>query len=118
MQLLSWLQGFAVALVALNVVATIVLLFASGVSWRQCAVQTVIVWLLPVLGALLVLHLHVDALSRPVRRRRLSPKAAHPYVTQALEAEARLADHAARAELEHSVIDTLSHSDGGAGDGH
>jgi len=107
------LQGLLVALVFLNIVATGSLLFALGTSWRQVAAQAAVVWLLPVAGALLVLHLHWDVFSRTSRPTSLSPKAPHLYVAQSLEAEARTADHAARAVIEHEVADALSHSDGG-----
>jgi hypothetical protein len=113
MQQTSLLEGLLVALVLLNIVATCALLFASGTSWRQVAAQVAVVWLLPALGALLVLHLHWDVFSRSNRVSSLSSKAPHLYVTQVLEAEARTADHAARAAVEHAVADTLSHSDGG-----
>jgi hypothetical protein len=112
MQTISLFQGLAVALAFLNVVATGVLLFAPGASWRQVAAQTAVIWLLPVVGALLVLHLHSDAFFRTSRLSTLSPRAPHLYVAQTLEAEAHTADHATRAVIEHDVVDTLSHSDG------
>lgn len=113
MQQASLLQGLLVVLVLLNVVATGALLFAPGASWRQVAAQAAIVWLLPVVGALLVLHLHWEIFFRAGSRSSLSPEAPHAYVAQALEAEAQAATHAARAVIEHEVMDTLSHSDGG-----
>jgi len=113
MQPASLFQGLVIALVFLNVVATGALLFAPGASWRQVAAQAAVVWLAPVIGAVLVLHVHWDVFSRTSRLSRLSARAPHLYVTQTLEADARAADHAARAVIEHEVVDTLSHSDGG-----
>ena len=117
MALLEWLEDLAYALVVLNAIATLVLWRAHGASVRQRFAQTAVIWLVPVVGALLVLHLHHTGWAPARRGSSLSPKGAHLYVAQSLEAEARLASHAARASLEHSAVEALSHSDGGA-DGH
>jgi len=113
---MEWLKGIAVAILLLNTAATVILFFAPGASWLQRFAQTLVIWLLPLVGALLILHLHLEFKDRGSYN--LAVRFSHPYVSQPLEAEARVANHAARAEFEHVVGESLSHSDGGAADGH
>jgi hypothetical protein len=117
-QLLTWLYALGTALVVINTIATLALWFGSGASLQQRLGQTLVIWLLPAVGGLLVIHLHWEAASLRGRKTSLSPKAPHQYVSQTLEAEARIANHATDTAIEHSVVEAFSDSSGGAADGH
>ena len=111
-----------VALVAasLDVVATVCLVRTTQLTRFQKVAQGLIVWLVPVIGALVALHLLVESDPDVVRRRWLANDKINAYLLQVLRLEARTADREAAQEVEQFAVDAFSghtsHSDqGGAG---
>ena len=113
----------AIAIVALGISwwGTRVLLKQSDVPAVQRRLQLVLIWVVPVIGALLVIEIH-----RPSRRRRskfVTADEINPMLNQALQPLAKDATHAAESFIEQEVFDAVQDhfTDSGgadAGSGH
>lgn len=103
----------------LDVVATICLLRTEQLSRFQKLAQGAFVWLLPVIGALLVLRLLAESDPDLVRQRWIPNNTVNSYVLQALGVEARVVDRAVGQEIEQFATDALTghsgYSDSGGG---
>jgi len=113
----------AIALVAasLDVVATVCLVRTVQLTRFQKAAQGAIVWLVPIVAALVVLHLLVESDPDVVRQRWIPNDTINAYLLQVLGLEARAFDRAAVQEIENFAIDALSghtsNSEQGTADG-
>ena len=113
----------AIALVAasLDVVATACLVRTEQLSRFQKVAQAVIVWLVPIVGALVVLHLLVESDPDLVRQRWIPNDTINTYVLQVLGLEARAFDRLVEQEIRDLAIDAFAshatHSDQGAAGG-
>ncbi len=112
-------------MVLLNVVATASLVRTTQLTAIQKIIQSAVVWLIPLLGARLVLHLLDESDPDVVRHRWIPNDTINAYVFQALNIEAQAIDRAVEQEIEQTIYDSasehVSHSaDGhsGGGDGH
>jgi hypothetical protein len=110
--------GIIVALlvVAANLLATVALFRTSGLTRFQKVAQGVIVWMLPFIGAFLVLHLigQSDRVAIPVW---IPDPAINRYVFELLGIEGKVAERAAEHVVEQTIINSISehmsHSGGG-----
>lgn len=114
----------AIAVVALGISwwGTRVLLSQSDVPPVQRRWQLVLIWIVPVIGALLVIEMY-----RPARWRRskfVTANEINPMVNQALQPLAKDATHAAESFIEQEVFDAIHDhftdsggSDAGSGHG-
>jgi len=120
----------AIALVAasLDVVATACLVRTAQLTRFQKVSQGVIVWLVPIIGALVVLHLLVEGDPDVVRQRWIPNDTINAYLLQVLGLEARALERVAGQEIEQFAVDAVTgHSsysdtggtiDAGHGTGH
>ncbi|HJQ97667.1 MAG TPA: hypothetical protein VJ826_05085 [Candidatus Polarisedimenticolaceae bacterium] len=116
-----------VALLLINVVATVALYRTLQLSRRRKAAQGAFAWCIPFVGASLVLHLLADSDPDAVHERVIPNDTINAYVLQALGVQARVSLDATRSAIEHAIIDAVSshvdHSDApgvdssGGGDG-
>ena len=109
--------GFVVLIVVvLNLMATVALIRASGLTRFQKVAQAVIVWTLPFVGAFLVLHL-IGQSDRAVIPQWIPNPAINEYVFQLLGIEGKIEMRAAEHVVEQAIIDSISehmsHSSGG-----
>jgi hypothetical protein len=118
--------GFVVLIVVvLNLMATVSLIRANGLTRFQKGAQGVIVWMLPFVGAFLVLHL-IGQSDRAAIPEWIPDPAINRYVFDLLGIEGKVAERAAEHVVEQAIIDSISghisHSgageSGGADGGH
>jgi hypothetical protein len=114
---LLFLVTVAVVALLVNTRATYVLMTGDSATRAQKIVQTCIVWLLPILGALLMLALH-DRRIVPPSGAPLSADEINPLVNQALQPIAKTANRAAERVIQEEVLDAVTEqvSDTGAHD--
>jgi hypothetical protein len=115
-----YLAAIAAVWVGISCWGTLVLARQPDVPRLQRAGQLILIWALPILGALLVAELY-----GALRRRRLSAPNAdemNPLLNQALQPLARLETRAAISFIEKEVGDVVEHHfdghSGGGGEGH
>jgi hypothetical protein len=116
----------AVALLLINLMATVSLYRTRQLSRGQKIAQGAFVWCLPFVGASLVMHLLADGDPDVVHQRLIPNDTVNAYVLQLLGVEARASLDATQSAIEHTIVDALSShhgSDGGThsaggGDGH
>jgi hypothetical protein len=104
------------ALITANLMATVALVRTSGLTRFQKVAQGVIVWMLPLLGAFLVLHLigQSDCAAIPEW---IPDPAINRYVFELLGIEGKVAERAAEHVVEQAIIDSISeHMNRSSGD--
>ena len=110
--------GAFVALIvfAANLMATVALVRTSGLTQFQKVAQGVIVWVLPFVGAFLVLHL-IGQSDRAAIPEWIPDPAINRYVFELLGIEGKVAERAAEHVVEqtiiHSISEHMSHSSSG-----
>jgi hypothetical protein len=111
--------GVFVGLVVLllNLMATVSLIRTSALTRFQKIAQAIIVWLLPFIGAWLVLHL-IGQSDRAVIPEWIPDPAINRYVFELLGIEGKVAERAAEHVVEQAIIHSISehmshHSSGG-----
>ena len=111
--------GVFVGLIALllNLMATVSLVRTSALTRFQKIAQAIIVWLLPFIGAWLVLHL-IGQSDRAAIPEWIPDTAINRYVFELLGIEGKVAERAAEHVVETAIIDSISehmghHSGGG-----
>jgi hypothetical protein len=99
-----------IALVAtgLNVVASICLVRTEQLTRFQKIAQGVVVWLVPIVGALVVLHLLVESDPNMVRHRWIPNDTINAQLLQVLGLEARVIDRVAAQEIENFAVDIFT----------
>ena len=106
----------ALIVVVANLMATVALIRTSGLTRFQKIAQGVIVWMLPLVGAFLVLHL-IGQSDRAVIPQWMPNPAINEYVFQLLGIEGKIEMRAAEHVVEQAIIDSISehmsHSGGG-----
>jgi len=104
-------------LVAVNLMATVALVRTNGLTRFQKVAQGVIVWVLPFLGAFLVLHL-IGQSDRAAIPEWIPDPAINRYVFDLLGIEGKVAERAAEHVVEQAIIHSISEhiSHGGAGE--
>ena len=110
----------ALMLVLANLMATVALIRTSGLTRFQKIAQGVVVWLLPFLGAFLVLHL-IGQSDRAAIPEWIPDTAINRYVFELLGIEGKVAERAAEHVVEtaiiHSISEQMSHHSSGGGTG-
>jgi hypothetical protein len=120
--LVIYFSAIAVAAISISCWGTRVLLRQSDVPRHQRRWQLLLTWLVPVIGALLVIEMYRPARRFP-RRRFVTADEINPMLNQALQPLANDATRAAESFIEQEIFDaTLDHftdsaSHGGHGDG-
>lgn len=111
--------GAFVALIVImaNAMATVALIRTSGLTRFQKIAQGVIVWMLPIVGASLILHL-IGQSDRAAIPQWIPDPAINRYVFELLGIEGKVAERAAEHVVEQTIIDSISehmghHSSGG-----
>ena len=110
--------GVFVGLVVLllNLMATVSLIRTSALTRFQKIAQAIIVWLLPFIGAWLVLHL-IGQSDQAAIPQWIPDPAINRYVFELLGIEGKVAERAAEHVVEqtiiHSISDHMSHHGGG-----
>jgi hypothetical protein len=100
--------GFVVLIIAvLNLMATVSLIRTSGLTRFQKVAQGVIVWMLPFLGAFLVLHL-IGQSDRAAIPEWIPDRPINQYVFQLLGIEGKIAERAAEHVMEQTIINSIS----------
>jgi formate/nitrite transporter FocA (FNT family) len=90
---------------SLNVWATVVV--ARGdLSKEQRTAQLCFVWLLPIVGALMVLAISREG--KAIQKRGSGEEEPHMYVSQAARAQARVQQRAVEVELERAIVNSVS----------
>jgi hypothetical protein len=106
--------------VVANLMATVALIRTSGLTRFQKVAQGVIVWMLPLVGAFLVLHL-IGQSDRAAIPQWTPDPAINRYVFELLGIEGKVAERAAEHVVEQAIIDSISehisHSGGGDSSG-
>ena len=118
----GFLGLLALVVFSASLVATVSLIRTEQLTRFQKIAQTVIVWVVPIVGAWLVVYL-VSQSDRRVVPRWIPNDTINDYVYQLLGFEGKIALRAAEQELEHAVLDSLSghethvggHDPGGGG---
>jgi Tfp pilus assembly protein PilX len=97
-----YFASIALVAIGLSCWATRVLLGEPDVPRLQRGWQLVLIWVVPVVGAVLVVEMH-----RPSRRRRvfLTADEIHPMLNQALQPAANAATRAAEGFIEQEAFD-------------
>jgi hypothetical protein len=113
--------GFvALIVVVLNLMATVSLIRTSSLTRFQKIAQAIVVWMVPFVGALLVLHL-IGQSDRAAIPEWIPDPAINQYVFQLLGIEGNVAERAAEQAVEqtiiHSISEHMSHSSGGDSSG-
>jgi hypothetical protein len=107
---------FVLALVVANLLATVALIRTHGLTRFQKVAQGVILWILPFVGAFVVLHL-IGQSDRAAVPQWIPDPAINEYVFQLLGIEGKVAERAAEHVVEQTIIDSISghmsHSSGG-----
>jgi hypothetical protein len=106
-----------IIVVVVNLMASVALVRTSGLTRFQKVAQGVIVWLLPFVGAFLVLHL-IGQSDRAAIPQWIPDPAINRYVFELLGIEGKAAERAAEHVVEQTIIDSISehmghHSSGG-----
>jgi hypothetical protein len=109
--------GFiALIVVVLNLMATVSLFRTSSLTRFQKIAQGLIVWMLPFLGAFLVLHL-IGQSDQAAIPQWIPDPAINRYVFELLGIEGKVAERAAEHVVETAIINSISehmsHSSGG-----
>lgn len=100
--------GFiALVVVVLNLMATVSLIRTSGLTRFQKVTQAAIVWVVPFIGAFLVLHL-IGQSDRAAIPEWIPDPAINRYVFQLLGIEGKVAERAAEQVVEQAIIDSIS----------
>jgi hypothetical protein len=100
--------GFVVLIVVvLNLMATVSLIRTNGLTRFQKVAQGVIVWMLPFVGAFLVLHL-IGQSDRAAIPEWIPDPAINRYVFDLLGIEGKVAERAAEHVVEQAIIDSIS----------
>jgi hypothetical protein len=97
----------ALVVVVANLMATVALIRTSGLTRFQKVAQGVIVWMLPFLGAFLVLHL-IGQSDRAAIPEWIPDPAINRYVFELLGIEGKVAERAAEHVVEQAIIDSIS----------
>jgi hypothetical protein len=110
-------SGFVgLSVMLLNLLATVSLIRTSSLTGFQKIAQGVIVWMLPFLGAFLVLHL-IGQSDQAAIPQWIPDPAINEYVFQLLGIEGKVAERAAQHVVEqaiiHSISEHMSHAGGG-----
>lgn len=99
--------GFVVLIVVvLNLMATISLIRTNGLTRFQKIAQGVVVWMLPFVGAFLVLHL-IGQSDRAAIPEWIPDPAINRYVFDLLGIERKVAERAAEHVVEQAIIDSI-----------
>ena len=103
--------------VAANLTATVALIRTNSLTRFQKVAQGVIVWLLPFIGALLVLHF-ISQSDRAAIPEWIPDPVINRYVFELLGTEGKIAERAAEHVVEQTIIHSISEHmhDSGAGD--
>lgn len=108
----------ALLVASLDLVATGCLVRTTQLTRFQKVAQGVIVWLAPIIGALVVLRLLVESDPDVVRQRWIPNDTINACLLEVLGLEARAFDRLAAQEIENVALDTFTahtgHSDHGA----
>jgi hypothetical protein len=100
--------GFVVLIVVvLNLMVTVSLIRTNGLTRFQKVAQGVIVWMLPFVGAFLVLHL-IGQSDRAAIPEWIPDPAINQYVFDLLGIEGKVAERAAEHIVEQAIIDSIS----------
>jgi hypothetical protein len=99
--------AFVALVVVANLMATVALVRTSGLTRFQKVAQGVIVWMLPFLGAFLVLHL-IGQSDRAAIPEWIPDPAINRYVFELLGIEGKVAERAAEHVVEQAIIDSIS----------
>jgi hypothetical protein len=107
----------AAVLVLANLMATVALIRTDSLTRFQKIAQAVIVWVLPLFGAFLVLHLIGQSDWRAIPEW-IPDSAINRYVFELLGIEGKVAERAAEHVVESAIISSISehmshHSSGG-----
>jgi hypothetical protein len=106
----------ALIVVIANLMATVALIRTSGLTRFQKVAQGVIVWMLPFVGAFLVLHL-IGQSDRASIPEWIPDPAINRYVFELLGIEGKVVQRAAEQVVEqaiiHAISEHMSHSGGG-----
>ena len=105
----------AVALVLLNVFVTLAVLKSSDLRTGQKITQCMLVWLVPLVGALLALHILRESAADPLMSVGSPQSDVNLYVSQSLGFQARAANRATRQQLEDTVVESISGSGSSSG---
>jgi carbon starvation protein CstA len=93
--------------IAANLLATVALVRTTSLTRFQKVAQGVIVWVLPLLGAFLVLHL-IGQSDRVAIEEWIPDTAINRYVFELLGIEGKVAERAAEQVVEQAIIHTIS----------
>ena len=107
----------AFVVVAANLMATVALIRTAELTQFQKVAQGIIVWVLPFVGAFLVLHL-IGQSDREAIPEWIPDTAINRYVFEMLGIEGKVAERAAEQVVERAIFDSISehmshHSGGG-----
>ena len=106
----------ALIVVSANLMATVALIRTSGLTRFQKVAQGAIVWMLPFVGAFVVLHL-IGQSDRASIPEWIPDPAINRYVFELLGIEGKVVQRAAEQAVEqaiiHSISEHMSHSGGG-----
>ena len=90
-----------------NLMATMALIRTDSLTRFQKIAQAIIVWMLPFIGAFLVLHL-IGQSDRAAIPEWIPNTAINDYVFQLLGIEGKVAERAAEHVVEQAIIDSIS----------
>jgi hypothetical protein len=115
--LIAFCALVALIVVVVNLMASVALVRTSGLTRFQKVAQGVIVWLLPFVGAFLVLHL-IGQSDQAAIPQWIPDPVINRYVFELLGIEGKVAERAAAHVVEQTIIDSISehmghHSSGG-----
>ena len=105
----------AIALASLNVAVTLAVLRSGDLRVGQKIAQCILVWLVPLVGALLARHILRDSAADHHLSAGSSQSDVNLYVSQSLGVQARAANRATRQQLENTVVESISESSSSSG---
>ena len=106
-----------IALAWLNVAVTLAVLRSGDLPTGQKIAQCTLIWLIPLVGALLVRYILRDNAADPHQSVGSSHSEENLYVSQSLGVQARAANRAVRQQLEDTVVEGISESSSSSGAG-
>jgi hypothetical protein len=112
---LIFVLTLVIALAWLNVAMTLAVLRSNALRTGQKIAQCALIWLVPLVGALLVRHVLRERIADHHQVALSSESEVDPYVNQSLGVQARAANRVARQQLEDAVVEITSESSSSAG---
>ncbi len=114
--LYACLAVLSAIIIPLNVIACIALYRTDDVGRIQKVAQAAIIWLVPLVGAMLVLRIINEQDEEAVPRRWIPNDTINAYVRSALGVQARGLNRVARDAIESEIVETFSSGGAEGGD--